>query len=138
MRSRCLVLILTISLLYGCLGIRPHDQAASIQECPTVKIELFFGLSFPDGGSLSESEWKNFTASSITPRFPGGFTVYDASGQWLNAFGALTKEGTKVVVLITDNSREKFLLIDEIREAFKEEFRQESVLLVNSCVNASF
>ena len=139
MRTRFLVLILAVSLLYGCSGIRHHNQVTELtQECPTVKIEMFFGLSFPEGGSLTESDWKNFTASHITPRFPDGLTVYDANGQWLNASGALSKEGTKIVVLITDNSREKFLLVDEIREAYKKRFRQESVLLVSTCVNASF
>jgi hypothetical protein len=103
-----------------------------------VKIELFFGLSISGGGNVTEPEWKNFTSSQITPRFPDGLTVYDASGQWRDASGDIIQEGTKVVVLITNNSRDNFLLVDEIREAYKSEFQQESVLLVTSCVDASF
>jgi len=135
MRAGILILILATFLLANCAGIQADG---STQQCPTVKIELFFGLSIPEGGTVTEADWKDFTASTITPRFPDGLTVYDASGQWRNSDGSLSREGTKIVVLITDNSKEKFLLTDEIREAYKKQFHQESVLLVNSCVSARF
>jgi hypothetical protein len=135
MRAGCLVLILAVSLLSGCAGIQAAGPGL---KCPTVKIELFFGLSIPGGGNVTESDWKDFTESQITPRFPDGLTVYDASGQWRVASGAVILEGTKVAVLITGNSREKFLLIEEIREAYRKRFWQESVLLVSSCVKATF
>ena len=32
--------------------------------------------------AVDASEWEAFLAERITPRFPAGFTVFDAYGQW--------------------------------------------------------
>jgi hypothetical protein len=40
-----------------------------------VRETLYFGRSRPDGGTVSDEEWKIFLADIVTPRFPEGLTV---------------------------------------------------------------
>ena len=42
---------------------------------------LFFGLH-GSAGMVSEREWALFLGQIVTPRFPDGLTVFEASGQW--------------------------------------------------------
>lgn len=56
-------------------------------ECATpsramVRRELLFGTARADGASLREDEWETFLDTFVTPRFPDGFTVLNALGQW--------------------------------------------------------
>ena len=43
---------------------------------------LMFGRKIGDRIAVSESQWARFVDREITPRFPDGLTVFDASGQW--------------------------------------------------------
>jgi hypothetical protein len=40
---------------------------------------LYFGLARP-AGTISRKEWKAFVAEEVTPRFPQGFTTWEAQG----------------------------------------------------------
>lgn len=102
------------------------------------KEELYFGLSKPAGGTVSEAEWQLFVNLVITPRFPSGLTVVAASGQYLNTSSQLTKENTKLVILIYENSPTKNQMIVQIIDIYKRLFAQESVLRVTSSVRVSF
>lgn len=57
-------------------------------------VQLFFGLSKPDGGTVSEIEWDNFERNVIAVNFTG-FNVVDAKGYWEKEF-----EQSKIVTLI--------------------------------------
>src|SRR5437016_3726037 len=46
------------------------------------RTELYFGRSIPGGGEVSAAEWQRFLADVVTPRFPNGFTIVDAAGQY--------------------------------------------------------
>jgi hypothetical protein len=76
--------------------------------------------------------------SEITPRFQEGLTVLDGYGQYLNSAGILSKEKTKVVILIYKDSPEKNQSINEIINNYKLQFQQESVLRVTSLVQVAF
>jgi c-di-GMP-related signal transduction protein len=102
------------------------------------KNELYFGLSKPAGLKISEIEWQQFVNTVITPRFKEGLTVIDANGQYLNNAGTLTREKTKVVILIHDNNPTKNKMIQEVILSYKQKFQQESVLQVTSDVKVSF
>jgi Protein of unknown function (DUF3574) len=102
------------------------------------KNELYFGLSKPAGAKISEFEWQMFLNSVITPRFQEGLTVIDANGQYLNSVGTLTKEKTKLVILIHQNNPTKNKMIQEVVANYKQKFQQESVLQVTSDVKVSF
>ncbi len=56
---------------------------------------LWFGLSKPQGGSVSSLDWMNFIDKQVTPRFKAGLSVYDAQGQWLGENGQLAREKAK-------------------------------------------
>jgi hypothetical protein len=118
---------------------------AQSSETPTGKTgqlltrnELYFGLSKPAGAKISEVEWQQFLNSVITPRFKEGLTVIDANGQYQNNAGKLTREKTKLVILIHDNNPTKNKMIQEVIVNYKQKFKQESVLQVTSDVRVSF
>ncbi len=100
--------------------------------------ELYFGRSLPRGEIISDAQWQQFLNSEITPRFPEGLTVLDGYGQYLNSAGILSKEQTKIVILIYKYSPEKNQFVKEIINNYKLRFQQESVLRVTSLVVVAF
>ncbi|MFO0998073.1 MAG: DUF3574 domain-containing protein [Alphaproteobacteria bacterium] len=101
------------------------------------RTELFFGLSKPDGGTVSEADFRRFMETEVTPRFPAGLTVLDASGQYRDSAGKIIQEDSKLVVLHYPYSRADSDAVEAIRKAYKDAFQQESVLRVDkqSCVS---
>lgn len=97
-----------------------------------VEFNVYFGQEKGDGTSVTEDEWAAFLADTVTPRFPGGLTVLDARGQWLDAGeGRLYRESTKLLNVLTpagdeENSAAK---IRDISDAYKARFQQQAVFL---------
>ncbi len=114
----------------------PKNSPNNITQTLT-KDELYFGLS-KQQGQVSEAEWKVFLEEVITPRFQAGLTVIDANGQYLNAAGILTREQTKLLILIHSDTPQEKQFIQEIITKYKQRFNQESVLRVTSSVAVSF
>ncbi|MBD2104482.1 DUF3574 domain-containing protein [Leptolyngbya sp. FACHB-261] len=102
------------------------------------EVELYFGLSKPDGKTVSVTEWQTFVNREITPRFKDGFTVLSAYGQYQDSSGRLVRENTHVVVLIYQNSPQKETDVKAIIDTYKRSFKQESVLRTTSLVKAAF
>jgi hypothetical protein len=115
----------------------PAAPAARSKQETLTKDELYFGMSKPGGGMISEAQWEQFLNSEITPRFQDGLTVLDGYGQYLNSRGILAREKTKLVILIYSPSPEKNQAINEIIDSYKQKFQQESVLRVSSTVQVS-
>ena len=92
--------------------------------------QLFFGRSIPGGGMVTDEEWEKFLAEVVTPRFPDGFTILKATGQYRETNGTIDKEPSEVLVFQKTRiaSRRK---IEEIRRAYVKQFSQESVLRVD-------
>lgn len=109
----------------GCAVIAPETGAE-----PWIRTELFFGLSRPDGSTISETEWESFLDAEITPRFPDGLTVLSASGQWQGEDSQIVEEPSKLLILLYPREAipESHLEIEEIRAAYEVRFKQESVL----------
>lgn len=87
-------------------------------------LQLFFGLSRPDGGTVSEQQWQTFRDQVLATTFEG-FTEYEATG-WYKG----QSERTKVVVIIAtepDAPRAR-----DVAARFAERFHQESVMLVTT------
>ena len=95
-----------------------------------VRSELFFGTAKPDGPAVTDQEWEGFLDREITPRFPDGLTVLDARGQYREADGTIVEERTKLLILLypPETARDSSTKIEQIREAYEGQFRQESVL----------
>jgi Protein of unknown function (DUF3574) len=102
-----------------------------------VETQLFFGLSRPTGGTVSENEWNEFLQSEIVPRFAEGFSVMDSTGFWLDGQSRLTiMENSKIVsrLMRPGDAAE----ITQIIDSYKSIFAQESVLRIDTAVCAKF
>ena len=95
-----------------------------------VRTELFFGKSIPSGGVVTDGAFAQFLDHEVTPRFPAGFTVVPALGQYREAHGVIDHEASDILILfyprgsVSDASKK----IEEIRTAYNKTFHQESVL----------
>jgi hypothetical protein len=100
------------------------------------RTELYFGLSKPNG-VVTEDEFQNFINTEVTPRFPNGLTLLSGKGQFRDSAATLIKEGTKLLILLYAFNNESSIAVEQIREAYKKTFQQESVMRVDeqSCVS---
>jgi hypothetical protein len=106
------------------------------------RTELYFGLSKPGGSEVTPEEWAQFLADEVTPRFPGGFTVIEALGQYQGDDKKIVKEKSRVLILLYEKKDRKRInvKIEDIRQAYKKVFQQESVMRLDmrQTVNVSF
>jgi hypothetical protein len=136
MPLRALLLLCALAvLLGGCATVREPACAAGEQRM--VNELLYFGTAKPNG-VVSAEESSAFLASVVTPRFPQGLSVWQASGQWQSADGSLTRENSYVLNLDHPESAAADKAIQEIIAEYKSRFRQESVLRVRSYACMSF
>ena len=108
---------------------------------PFVEFNFYFGLEKGDGSEVSEAEWRAFLAEEVTPRFPDGLTVFDASGQWLDTEAdRLYREGTKVlnVLVPVESAEEAKRALDEIADDYVERFDQQVVFKTSREACAGF
>ena len=88
---------------------------------------------------VTKAEFMQFVDGEVTPRFPDGLTLLSGYGQFLDSSGVIEKERSMVLILfypLTAFDANK--KIQEIRETYKSQFQQESVLRVDSVSNVSF
>lgn len=97
-----------------------------------VRSEVYFGQTKPSGAHITPTEWQTFLDEVVTPQFPAGLTVLDASGQWRNATGHIDREPSKVLVLVHPPSASIEARIDAIRAVYCQRFEQEAVLKVTT------
>jgi Protein of unknown function (DUF3574) len=133
-RSRHLArafLVVALTVLSACtttpisLSSQPFTCVAG--DTPMIRDVLYFGRNRPDG-VVSPMEWMQFVDEIITPRFPQGFTVMSASGQWQTASGAIERERSKVVTVLHAARPDPERALLEIAAIYKQRFRQEAVL----------
>ena len=89
------------------------------------------------GGVVTPEEWQQFVAGEVTPRFPEGFTQWQASGQWLSKDGELEREPSRVVYVVHPDDTHSEDAIHDIIERYRVQFQQEAVLRVRTTVCAS-
>jgi hypothetical protein len=126
----------SLLILGGCANASPYACAAGTS--PMTKLELFFGGNIGEGGRVSEDEWRRFVTDEVTPRFPDGFTVLDAMGQWRNPSGMIIAEESRNLVVIVRDAGSELPKVTAIRDVYKMRFAQDSVLFVQSPVCAGF
>jgi hypothetical protein len=98
---------------------------------------LYFGTG-RSVGVVTAEEWSRFLEVTVTPRFPRGLTVSQASGQWRGADGSTVRESTYVLQLVHPNDAQTEASVVAILEAYKAQFSQEAVLRVRSKACISF
>jgi hypothetical protein len=113
------------------------SAGAQVIECsgahrPQHVAELIFGRSIAGQGGgqggVSEEQWTRFVDNEITPRFPDGLTVYEAAGQWWDKIGRkIVREPSKIVLIVLPGGPDDMSRLKEIAEAYKKNFRQDSV-----------
>jgi hypothetical protein len=100
-------------------------------------VRLYFGMNIPDGGRISEGEWQDFLAGTVTPRFPAGLTVYEAKGQWRDTrTHEIDREDSRILELWTRDTPSSRRAIAEIARNYRTRFRQQAVGIVSipACV----
>ena len=103
------LLLAVLLALAACAG--EDSGTPSPADCPeglepAVEYRLYFGLTDGGGSEISQEEWNWFLDRVITPRFPNGFTVLEAHGQWQPPTGDLVRESSRVLVVGVPNSWE--------------------------------
>jgi hypothetical protein len=112
------------------LSCRPGEQLE-------VQDTLYFGTAWARG-PVTAQEWAKFLQLSVTPRFPQGFTVSQATGQWRGADGTIVQESTYVLSVIHPDGAPSEAAIAEIVASYKTAFEQESVLRSRTETCATF
>ncbi len=129
--------IYTMLAAAGCAvsGDRTSDTAATTD---WVLTRLYFGMSISEGGHVTAEQWQVFVDDVVTPRFPDGWTQLDASGQYRMTNGRIIREPTKVLLILHQPTNDTNRRMGELIDIYKQRHQQESVLRVDSDVNASF
>ncbi|PTT24762.1 DUF3574 domain-containing protein [Pseudomonas sp. HMWF021] len=153
MQRRLLLAALFVAVA-GCASPPPaavhtHDPASSTlqgdatrpAQAQWIRTELYFSVGTVDGkeGAVSPARWREFLDKEVTSRFPDGFTVLDAYGQWRD-HGAKEPErlSTKVIVILHENSPKNAANIEAIRLAYKRITGDLSVLRLSQPADVSF
>ena len=115
---------------------------ADLPPCPTgtdrwTEYRLFFGRSKGGEEVVTDEAWRAFLIEEITPRFPDGLSVLDGAGQWRDASGTIVRERSKLVLILAEPGASGMRRTEEIAQAYRQTFGQESVLraVTTACVS---
>src|SRR5215472_3179501 len=98
---------------------------------PTQVAELMFGRNIGSRIGVSEGDFGRFVDREIMSRFPNGLTVFNAAGQWREqASDKIVREPSKVVQIVLPGQVDDIARLNEIVEAYKTRFKQQSVVMI--------
>jgi Protein of unknown function (DUF3574) len=110
---------------------------ARAQPCPLAGqnsmliVQMFFGQNIEGRRDISPAAWRGFLSHDVTQRFPDGFTVFDAIGQWRDPkTRAVGREHTKVLEIATSDTPDVRSKIEDIAARYRTLFHQQSVGIV--------
>jgi hypothetical protein len=135
------VILAAVSFIF--LTVPQAGSGAQTSRCrgalqPRQVVELIFGRDIGHRLGVGETAWTHFVAHEVTPRFPDGLTITDAYGQWRERpNGRIVREPSKLVVIVLPGHDDDQARLDAIVNAYKREFRQQSVGVVvqSACVS---
>jgi hypothetical protein len=113
-------------LLGGCAQQQASSCVAPLR--PAVEVDLYFGRNIAGGGEVSDTDWASFLATEVTPRFPDGLSVIDMAGQWRGPSGEISRERSKMLVVIVFDAPAHAPKVQAIVDAYLKRFRQREVL----------
>ena len=130
-------------------SVHTHDPASSTlqgdasrpAQAQWIRTELYFSVGSIDGkeGVVSPARWREFLDQEVTSRFPDGFSVFDAYGQWLfRGAKEPNRLATKVLVILHEDTPQRTADIEAIRLAWKQATKHQSVLWSKQAVEVSF
>lgn len=102
--------------------------------------ELFFGRDKAGRKAVSDAEWADFLAKTVTPYFPDGLTVFDGYGQWRNPETGLIgrSPSVKIVLIAAKRSPDLAGRLNTVMEAYKTRFHQQSIGIITRDSCAAF
>ncbi|HET9814936.1 MAG TPA: DUF3574 domain-containing protein [Xanthobacteraceae bacterium] len=107
--------------LLDCLGGQRPSQMA----------ELMFGRNIGRRLAVNEADWSRFVDREIISRFPSGLTMFNAAGEWRDdATKKIMREPSKVVQIVLPGQAEDIARLNEIVAAYKQRFKQQSVVMI--------
>lgn len=146
----CVGLLLAALAVAGCTapgagGEVPaamNGDPARPAEARWLRTELYLAVGRaddPDGPRIDAASWSAFLDDEVTPRFPDGFSVLDAYGQWRRrGSGRIGRLDSKVIVILHADTVDARARVEDLRRAFKVRFGQDSVLRATMPVEVSF
>ena len=105
----------------------------------TLVAEMFFSRGIKGREPLTDVEWAEYAAQTITPNFPDGFTVFDGEGQWRNPrTGAIAHDPTKILLVAVKPEPGFAGRLAAVIDAYKLRFHQQSVGIITRESCAAF
>ena len=127
MRKRLVCLAIGLTLA-GCAEPGALSRPRCLAGTPSLMVALFFGRSMPDGGMVSDRDWRRFEDQVVARDLPDGFTVLDASGAWRSPQGhATSHEPTRLVLVSLPDRPEALGPVQRVRTAYQARFHQQLV-----------
>jgi hypothetical protein len=129
---------LAAALLLAACTPPPAQMAAPACATPlkaALQVDLYFGRGSA-GREVSDAEWASFLNEEVTPRFPDGLSVFDVSGQYRNAQGAIERERSKRLTVVVFDAPFHLGKVQAIVASYSRRHGQDSVLRVERSVCA--
>ena len=132
--SRLVAVLGLVATLTACASM-PELRCKSTEQL-AIHDSLYFGTGKPTG-VVTPEEWAEFLRVTVTPRFPQGLTVSQASGEWRGADGAIVQESSHILHLVHPDDAHSEKAVLELVATYKAQFQQEAVLRVkvHACVS---
>jgi hypothetical protein len=134
--------VLRIAVLFLLVVISAAPAGAQIacraDQKSSAVVEMMFGRKIGERIAVTNGAWARFVDREITPRFPDGLSVVDAAGQWLDPDKKrVVREPSKIVTIVLRDSEKGQAEIDAIAQAYKKQFKQQSVGVIvrGACVS---
>lgn len=133
--------VLGLALAFA-FGLTATGAAAA--GCPAglsdrLVVEVLFGRNIGQRIGVSETAFRRFLDTEVTPRFPTGFTLFDTYGQYRSSpERPLVREPGKLLLIALDDEPSDLPKIRALIDAYKIRFRQQSVGLFTRRTCVSF
>jgi hypothetical protein len=118
--------------------VPPVNAACAVGDTAMVRDVVYFGRNQPGGGTVSDPDWRRFLDEVVTPRFPSGLTVVDATGQWRGQTGVVEQERSEIVTVFHAGDAASRQAVADVAAEYKRRFQQEAVLRERSATCARF
>ena len=106
----------------------PEETCAPGVGSPMVIFSLYMGEAIPGRGDLTDKEWQSFLDNTVTANLPNGYTIFDASGAWMNPITSRTiKEPTKLLIVALPQAPASLAAVNRIRAVYQSKFHQQLV-----------
>jgi len=137
LRCRAIALVASTLTLVLTLALALAGAAdAQVSDClggqrPGQVAELMFSRNIGRRLGVNEADWREFVDREIISRFPSGLTMFNAVGEWRDgASNKIMREPSKVVQIVLPGQADDTARLNEIVAAYKQRFKQQSVVMI--------